>query len=103
MDLKRFNRGYCKTAGHLKNCLKRKCNNEGITTLSNSCHKGKKRINKITGDRKFCARMASLGVYPGEEVEVICAESGSQCLLRVHGGTVSFDSTTSDQILIESI
>ena len=74
-----------------------------ITPLSHSCQRGRKRICKITGDRKLCAQMANLGVYPGEEVEVICSEKGSHCVLKVHGGNISLDPDTSSNILVQSI
>jgi len=47
--------------------------------------------------------MASLGFYPGEEVELLCNENNSQCILKIQGGTVSLDNTTSKNILVQSI
>ena len=74
-----------------------------ISPLSQNCSAGKKKICKITGDRKMCARMASMGVYPGEEVQLLCTHNGSQCVLRVGNGTVSLDAETIDKILVESL
>lgn len=71
--------------------------------LSESCQAGKIKICKVTGDRKLCARMASLGVLPGEEAELICPRKGSQCLLKIHGGTLSLDQTTSNNIIVQSV
>jgi ferrous iron transport protein A len=51
----------------------------------------------------LCARMASMGVYPGEEVQLLCTHNGSQCVLRVGNGTVSLDAETIDKILVESL
>ena len=103
MLLKGLKRGRC----NLGNCFKkhpgRKCQKGTITTLSSNCQMGKKKVCKITGNRKLCARMASLGVYPGREIEVICAGSDSQCIVKVLGGTVSLDSLTSNNILVESL
>ncbi len=75
----------------------------GIAPLSAHCHLGRKKICKISGDRKLCAKMASMGMYPGEEVELLCSQADSQCLLKVHGGTISLDAVTSEKILVESI
>ncbi len=71
--------------------------------LSETCHAGKVKICKITGDRKLCARMASLGVLAGEEAEIICPKKGSQCLLKIQGGTLSLDHTTSSNIIVQSV
>ncbi len=71
--------------------------------LSESCRAGKVRICKVTGDRKLCARMASLGVIPGEEAELICPRAGSQCILKIHGGTLSLDRVTSNNIIVRSV
>ena len=71
--------------------------------LSENCKTGKVKICKVTGDRKLCARMASLGVLPGEEAELICPQTGSQCLLKIHGGTLSLDQITSNNIIVQSV
>ena len=47
--------------------------------------------------------MASLGVYPGEEVELLCPENGSQCLLKLQGGTLSLDSNTTRNIMVTEV
>lgn len=44
--------------------------------------------------------MASMGIYPGVEADIICPENGGQCLLKVQGGTVSLDSEVSQNILV---
>jgi Fe2+ transport system protein FeoA len=61
------------------------------------------KVCKVTGDRKICARMASMGLYPGVEADIICSESGSQCLLKINGGTISLDSDVSDNIFVTSL
>ena len=78
-----------------------KCSRLG--PLSETCQAGKVKICKITGDRKLCARMASLGVLPGEEAELICPQGHSQCLLKIHGGTLSLDHSTSNNIIVQSV
>ena len=60
-------------------------------------------VCKVNGDRKICARMASMGLYPGVITDVIYAEDGSQCILKVHGGTISLDSSISENILVTSL
>ncbi|RUM46692.1 MAG: hypothetical protein DSY80_01735 [Desulfocapsa sp.] len=71
--------------------------------LSEACELGKLKICKLTGDRRECAKMASLGLLPGQEAELLCTRNGSQCLLKIHGGTLSLDESTSNNIIVESI
>ena len=74
-----------------------------ISPLSQDCRAGRKRICKITGDRKLCARMASMGVFPGEEITLLCGEKGAQCLFRIADTTISLDAAASENILVESL
>ena len=76
---------------------------KSIAPLSQHCGTGRKRICKITGDRKLCARMASMGVFPGEEITVLCGEKGTQCLFRIADTTISLDAAIGDNILVESL
>jgi ferrous iron transport protein A len=102
MTLKELNKKYSCFARKVRKCTRNgNCNQQG--PLSESCQAGKVKICKITGDRKLCARMASLGVLPGEEAELICPQSGSQCLLKIHGGTLSLDQSTSNNIIVRSV
>ncbi len=78
------------------------CNNL-VGPLSKRARTGRVKVCKVTGDRKICARMASMGLYPGVEADVICSETGSQCLLKVNGGTISLDSDVSDNIFVTSL
>lgn len=71
--------------------------------LSENSQAGKIKICKVTGDRKLCARMAALGVLPGEDAELICPQSGSQCLLKINGGTLSLDQLSSNNIIVQSV
>jgi len=71
--------------------------------LSETCQLGKLKICKLTGDRREYAKMAALGLLPGQEAELLCARNGSQCLLKIHGGTLSLDENTSNNIIVESI
>jgi ferrous iron transport protein A len=56
----------------------------------------------IDGGRRLCARMASMGIYPGVEMEVLCSGCGRPCLVRVHGGTISLGAGLSDKIMVTS-
>ncbi len=90
-------------AGRIKGCLEPSLCSQQTIPLSESCHGGRIKICKITGDRKLCARMASIGVYPGKEAELLCPENGAQCLLKLHGATLSLDKDTSKNIIVTSV
>lgn len=60
------------------------------------------KVKSIGGGRHLCARMAAMGIYPGVEMEVLCAGCGSPCLVRVHGGTLSLGAGVSRKILVTS-
>lgn len=64
----------------------------------NSC--GLVKVCGVHGDRKHCARLAALGIYPGNEIELVNPSNGGECIIKVHGGTISFDSDTTDNIII---
>jgi ferrous iron transport protein A len=44
--------------------------------------------------------MASMGIYPGVEMELLCSSGGAPCLVRVHGGTLSLGAGLSRDILV---
>lgn len=75
----------------------------GEQPLSSACQGGRVRICKVTGDRKLCARMAAMGVLPGHELELICPANGERCLVKINGGTLSLDDSTSQNILVTSV
>lgn len=103
MPLKALSNKCSCLAQKIRKCTKGdQCNNH-LGPLSENCPVGKLKICKVTGDRKLCARMASLGVIPGEKAELICPQNGSQCILKIHGGTLSLDQTTSNNIIVESV
>lgn len=56
----------------------------------------------IQGGRLLCGRMAAMGIYPGVEMELLCAGCGLPCLVKVHGGTLSLGAGVSDKILVTS-
>ncbi len=90
-------------ADKVRNCFGgNRCALRGAPASLKDC-KGRVKVCKVNGDRKICARMASMGLYPGVEADIICAEKGSQCLLKVHGGTISLDPAISENILVTSL
>lgn len=94
---------FCGFTNKVKKCLGRsQCNQIGAP-LSQNGHCRKVKVCKVTGDRKVCARMASLGLYPGVEADIICSQKGSQCMVRVNGGTISLDSHISDNIYVTDL
>lgn len=82
---------------HNGDCSCRPCN--GIP-LGNKRTCGKVKVCSISGDRKQCARLAALGFYPGNEIELVDAPNGDRCLVRVHGGTISLDQDTLNTIVV---
>jgi len=87
----------------LKSCFDRKRCRRNTTPESLQKCRGKVRVCKVRGDRKICAKMAAMGLYPGVEADIICAEEGSRCLLKVHGGTISLDPALSENIIVTSV
>lgn len=81
-----------------KNCSSQSSNQSTPLSKRNNC--GRARVCAINGDRKHCARMASLGLYPGNEIELISPSHGDNGIIKVHGGTVSIDKETMDNILV---
>jgi ferrous iron transport protein A len=49
----------------------------------------------VHGERRLCARMAALGIYPGVEMHLLC----SGCV-RVNGAVLSLGKDVSDKILV---
>jgi len=58
------------------------------------------RVARISGGRHLCARMAAMGIYPGSELELLCAGCDSPCVVRVKGGTLSLGKGISENILV---
>lgn len=90
----------CGWKKQLRNCFCPKAQDDKATPLSRRCKAGKVRICKVTGDRKLCAKIAALGLYPGSEAELVCPENGHQCVIKVHGGNICLDRSISDNILV---
>lgn len=90
-------------ADKVKNCWTEKKCRQHVSPLADRGQSGKIRICQVTGDRKLCARMASMGVYPGIEADLICPEMGGQCILKIQGSTLSLDRSVSENILVSAV
>lgn len=99
---RRKNGGCCFT-DKIRNCFGGKRCGNLIGPLSRQAKTGRIKVCKVTGDRKICARMAAMGLYPGVEADVLCSETGSQCLLKINGGTISLGPEVSDNIIVTSL
>ena len=60
------------------------------------------KVCRIGGGRGVCARMASLGIFPGQEVELVCSAGQSRCLVRLNGSTVSLGDGAAENILVKA-
>ena len=60
------------------------------------------KVCRIGGGRGICARMATLGIFPGQEVELVCAAGQSRCLVRLNGSTVSLGDGVAENILVKA-
>ena len=78
----------------------RKRAQQTVTPLPESCCNSRMRVCAVTGDRQTCARMATLGVLPGSELELLCKGGGQHCMIKVNGGTISLDAPTASTILV---
>jgi ferrous iron transport protein A len=88
-----------------KNCCA--CRETGVSDssavpLSDARAGGRFKVAGIEGGRHLCARMAAMGIYPGVEMEVVCAGCNCPCLVRVHGCTLSLGVGLSEKILVTS-
>jgi ferrous iron transport protein A len=72
----------------------------GVLPLADAPTGKRLRVACLGGGRQFCARMASMGIYPGVEMELVCSSCGSPCLVRVHGGTLSLGAGLSRDIMV---
>ena len=70
------------------------------TPLCDAKTGGRVKVACVKGNRGLCARMAAMGIYPGAELQLLCAGCGYPCLVRVNGGTLSLGKGISDKILV---
>ncbi|MCK5516811.1 MAG: hypothetical protein KAI39_08055, partial [Desulfobulbaceae bacterium] len=65
MHRKRGRKFGCCFADRVKNCFgKNNCATRTVPGALKGCT-GRVQVCKVNGDRKICARMASMGLYPG--------------------------------------
>jgi ferrous iron transport protein A len=103
MTFKHITHSCCHFAGKVRSCLAGPDCHGQMGPLSQQHRSGRLKICKITGDRKLCARMASMGVYPGIEAELICPENDGRCVLKIQNGTVCLDATVTENILVTAV
>ena len=103
MNLKGMNRKRGRFGGKMRNCLKDKSCPRKMCSLSEAGNCGRMRICKINGNRRQCARIASMGVRAGEEIDLICPKNGSNCILKIGNGTISLDHDTTKSILVTPV
>ena len=103
MKEKQGKKHICSFTNKVRNCFGKPPCNKTEAPLSQNGHCRKVKVCKITGDRKVCARMASLGLYPGVEADVICGQNGNQCMVKINGGTISLDTNISDNIYVTDL
>lgn len=101
--MNRGKKGHCHHfANKVRRCFAGKRCQEEMAPLSQRGCPGRVKVCKVTGDRKICARMASMGVYPGVEADILC-DNGDRCILKVHGGTISLDADISNNIYVTQL
>ncbi len=71
-----------------------------ITPLDQAIPGCRFRVQRISGGRHLCARMAAMGIYPGAELELLCAGCDAPCVVRVKGGKLSLGKGISEKILV---
>lgn len=76
---------------------------QAAAPLSESGCASRMRVCAVTGDRQTCARMATLGVLPGAELELLCQGGGQHCMIKVNGGTISLDALAASAILVAPV
>jgi ferrous iron transport protein A len=59
-------------------------------------------VCRIDGGRGICGRLASLGIFPGQQVELVCAADNTRCLVRINGATVSLGDGAAEKILVKA-
>ncbi len=73
---------------------------EGEVPLAEAGCGRRLKICRIVGGRRQCARMAAMGIFPGQEVELVCAADQARCLVRLNGSTVSLGDGAAENIVV---
>ena len=61
------------------------------------------RIDTIDGGRGMTGRLASMGLVPGVEVEVISGRRGGPVLVGLHGCRIAIGCGMADRIVVEPV
>ena len=59
-------------------------------------------ICRVDGSRGVCGRLAAMGLFPGQEVELVCAADNTRCLVRLNGSSVSLGDGAAEKILVKA-
>lgn len=94
-------RGAGEVTGNGSGC-RRRVQFEGEQSLVQAGCGRRLRVCRVGGGRGICARMASLGIFPGQEVELVCAADQSRCLVRLNGSTVSLGDGAAENIVVKA-
>jgi len=86
--------------GDARPCKCRNASENGVRPLCEARAGRRLKVAGISGGRGLCARMAAMGIYPGAEMELVCAGCGAPCLVRIHGGTLSLGAGVCRKILV---
>ena len=57
-------------------------------------------IRTLTGDRKTCAQISAMGLYPGAEGEMLSCFGNGQCILDIHGCRLCIDREIASQVMV---
>ena len=87
-------------AGRAATGCRRRIRFEGEVPLVEAGCGRRLKICRIAGGRQQCARMAAMGIFPGQEVELVCAADQARCLVRLNGSTVSLGDGAAENIVV---
>ncbi len=80
----------------------RKMRLDGVLPLAEAGCGRRLQICRVDGGRGVCGRLAAMGIFPGQEVELVCAADHSRCLVRLNGSTVSLGEGAAEKILVKA-
>ncbi len=81
---------------------KRQLQIDGLLPLAEAGCGRRLQVCRIDGGRGVCGRLASMGIFPGQEVELVCAADNTRCLVRLNGSTVSLGDGAAEKILVKA-
>jgi Fe2+ transport system protein FeoA len=67
------------------------------------CHAGEKvKVERIAGGREACCRLKAMGLFPGEEVEIVSSHCGP-VVLNVKGFRLALGCGMAQKILVSPL